>query len=221
MRKIIIFDLDGTLLDTLKDLNEALNYTLAEFNFAKISLDKTRALVGNGIRKLIIDACNTDKYDACNTDKYIDSMFKCFIDYYNKNINVYTKPYDNIKELLYKLKDKGYALCVISNKNYVPLNILVDYYFKDIFDIVIGDGEGYLKKPNPDSILYCINKLNSNLSNTYYIGDSDIDIKTVNNAKCNGVFVSYGFRDKEKLVEAGAKIILDSVDALTNYLLNV
>lgn len=213
MQKLVIFDLDGTLLDTIADLNAALNHTLAEFNFTKISCEKTRELVGNGIRNLIIR--------ASGTDSNIDLMFKCFMDYYNKNVNVYTKPYNNIKELIIKLKNIGFKLAVVSNKNIIPLKMLVDYHFKDLFDLVLGDGMGYKRKPDSEIINECIKKLDSDLEHTIYIGDSDVDVKTVNNTGCHGIFVSYGFRDKEKLIEAGAKIILDNVSDLSNYLLKV
>lgn len=213
MQKLVIFDLDGTLLDTIADLNAALNHTLAEFNFTKISCEKTRELVGNGIRNLIIR--------ASGTDSNIDSMFKCFMDYYNKNVNVYTKPYNNIKELIIKLKNIGFKLAVVSNKNIIPLKTLVNYHFKDLFDLVLGDGMGYKRKPDSEIINECIKKLDSDLEHTIYIGDSDVDVKTVNNTGCHGIFVSYGFRDKEKLIEAGAKTILDNVSDLSNYLLKV
>ena len=213
MQKLVIFDLDGTLLDTIADLNAALNHTLAEFNFTKISCEKTRELVGNGIRNLIIR--------ASGTDSNIDLMFKCFMDYYNKNVNVYTKPYNNIKELIIKLKNIGFKLAVVSNKNIIPLKTLVDYHFKDLFDLVLGDGMGYKRKPDSEIINECIKKLDSDLEHTTYIGDSDVDVKTVNNTGCHGIFVSYGFRDKEKLIEAGAKTILDNVSDLSNYLLKV
>lgn len=213
MQKLVIFDLDGTLLDTIADLNAALNHTLAEFNFTKISCEKTRELVGNGIRNLIIR--------ASGTDSNIDLMFKCFMDYYNRNVNVYTKPYNNIKELIIKLKNIGFKLAVVSNKNIIPLKTLVDYHFKDLFDLVLGDGMGYKRKPDSEIINECIKKLDSDLEHTTYIGDSDVDVKTVNNTGCHGIFVSYGFRDKEKLIEAGAKTILDNVNDLSNYLLKV
>lgn len=213
MQKLVIFDLDGTLLDTIADLNAALNHTLAEFNFTKISCEKTRELVGNGIRNLIIR--------ASGTDSNIDLMFKCFMDYYNRNVNVYTKPYNNIKELIIKLKNIGFKLAVVSNKNIIPLKTLVDYHFKDLFDLVLGDGMGYKRKPDPEIINECIKKLDSDLEHTTYIGDSDVDVKTVNNTGCHGIFVSYGFRDKEKLIEVGAKTILDNVSDLSNYLLKV
>ncbi|MBQ7641534.1 MAG: HAD family hydrolase [Acholeplasmatales bacterium] len=213
MQKLVIFDLDGTLLDTIADLNAALNHTLAEFNFTKISCEKTRELVGNGIRNLIIR--------ASGTDSNIDLMFKCFMDYYNKNVNVYTKPYNNIKELIIKLKNIGFKLAVVSNKNIIPLKTLVNYHFKDLFDLVLGDGMGYKRKPDSEIINECIKKLDSDLEHTIYIGDSDVDVKTVNNTGCHGIFVSYGFRDKEKLIEAGAKTILDNVSDLSNYLLKV
>ncbi len=213
MHKLVIFDLDGTLLDTIEDLNAALNYTLAEFNFTKISVTKTRQLVGNGIRNLIIR--------AAGTDKDIDLMFKCFMDYYNKNVNVYTKPYNNIKELIINLKEKGYKLAVISNKNIVPLKLLIDSHFEGLFDLVLGDGMGYKRKPDPEIIHECIKKLDSNLDNTYYIGDSEVDVLSVSNAKCKGIFVSYGFRDKSILEAAGAKLIFDNVSDLSDYLLKV
>lgn len=213
MQKLVIFDLDGTLLDTIADLNAALNHTLAEFNFTKISCEKTRELVGNGIRNLIIR--------ASGTEDNIDLMFKCFMDYYNKNVNVYTKPYNNIKELIIKLKNIGFKLAVVSNKNIIPLKALVDYHFKDLFDLVLGDGMGYKRKPDPEITNECIKKLDSDISYTYYVGDSDVDVRTVMNTGCHGLFVSYGFREKEKLIEAGAEIIFDNVNDLTDYLLNV
>lgn len=213
MQKLVIFDLDGTLLDTIADLNAALNHTLAEFNFTKISCEKTRELVGNGIRNLIIR--------ASGTDSNIDLMFKCFMDYYNKNVNVYTKPYNNIKDLIIKLKNIGFKLAVVSNKNIIPLKTLVDYHFNDLFDLVLGDGMGFKRKPDSEIINECMKRLDSDCKHTIYIGDSDVDVKTVNNTGCHGIFVSYGFRDKEKLIEAGAKTILDNVSDLSNYLLKV
>jgi phosphoglycolate phosphatase len=212
MQKLVIFDLDGTLLDTIADLNAALNHTLAEFNFTKISCEKTRELVGNGIRNLIIR--------ASGTEDNIDLMFKCCMDYYNKNVNVYTKPYNNIKELIIKLKNIGFKLAVVSNKNIIPLKALVDYHFKDLFDLVLGDGMGYKRKPDPEVVLKCLEDLDTKPAEAIYVGDSDIDVQTVKNVGCHGVFVSYGYRRKELLVENGAKIICDSVKELKEYLSN-
>ena len=210
VEKLIIFDLDGTILDTILDLNAALNYVFAEFNLSKISVETTRLNLGNGIKRLIID--------SKGSNENIDVFYNMFMEYYNKNYNVYTKPYDGIIDLLYELKNKGYKLAVISNKNIVPLKKLVDYHFNNIFDMVLGDGMGFKRKPDPEIINYCIDKLNSNISNTIYIGDSDIDINTVNNSKVNGLFVSYGYRKREILEQNGAKIIFDNVLELKDYL---
>lgn len=210
MNKLIIFDLDGTILDTILDLNMALNYVFTEYNLPKISVDDTRLNLGNGIKRLIIDS----KGD----DENIDILYKRFMEYYNENYNVYTKPYEGIIDLLYILKNKGYKLAVISNKNIVPLKKLVDYHFKNIFDIVLGDGMGFNRKPDPEIINYCINRMDSNIENTIYIGDSDIDIKTVDNSGVNGLFVSYGYRRKEILEKNGAKLIFDNVLDLKDYL---
>ena len=210
MNKLIIFDLDGTILDTILDLNMALNYVFTEYNLPKISVDDTRLNLGNGIKRLIIDS----KGD----DENIDILYKRFMEYYNENYNVYTKPYEGIIDLLYILKNKGYKLAVISNKNIVPLKKLVDYHFKNIFDIVLGDGMGFNRKPDPEIINYCINRMDSNIENTIYIGDSDIDIKTVDNSGVTGLFVSYGYRRKEILEKNGAKLIFDNVLDLKDYL---
>lgn len=210
VNKLIIFDLDGTILDTILDLNMALNHVFTEYNLPKISVDDTRLNLGNGIRRLIID--------SKGNDENIDILYKRFMEYYNENYNVYTKPYEGIIDLLYILKNKGYKLAVISNKNIVPLKKLVDYHFKDIFDIVLGDGMGFNRKPDPEIINYCINRMDSNIENTIYIGDSDIDIKTVDNSGVNGLFVSYGYRRKEILEKNGAKLIFDDVLDLKDYL---
>ena len=212
MNKLAIFDLDGTILDTIYDLNQALCYTLAEFNLSKISVEETKANLGRGIRNLIKTSA---KLDECP-----DNMFNTFMSYYNNNVNNYTKPYDGINELLINLKNRGYKLAVISNKNIKPLSLLIDSHFKNIFNLVLGEGMGFPKKPNPDIVLYCINKLGSDINNTIYIGDSDIDIQTVKNVGCNGLYVSYGYRPKEKLIETGAEIIFDNVQKLQEYLLN-
>ena len=212
MYKLAIFDLDGTILDTINDLNKALCYTLAEYNLPKISVDETKKNLGNGIRNLIMVS---GKLDNCP-----DEMFNTFMTYYNNNVNNYTKPYDGIIDLLNELKNAGYKLAVISNKNIKPLNLLIDAHFKNIFDLVLGEGMGFPKKPNPEIVLYCINRLGIDIKDTVYIGDSDVDIKTVNNVRCDGLYVSYGYRSKEKLVEAGAKIIFENVQNLKDYLLN-
>lgn len=213
MLKCVIFDLDGTLLNTIEDLNAALNHTFAEFNLSKISVSQTAKNLGNGIRNLIIK--------SMGSENNIDAIFKSFMNYYNNNVNVYTKPYDGIVDLLYYLKDKGIKLAVISNKNIVPLTSLVNSHFPNMFDIVLGEGMGFKRKPDPEIINFCLTELNVKKEDALYIGDSDIDILTINNCNISGILVSYGYRDKKILEENGAKIILDSVEDLKEYLANL
>lgn len=210
MLKCVIFDLDGTLLNTIYDLNEALNHVFAEYNLSKKSVEETTRNIGNGIRNLIIR--------SMGSENNIDEIFKKFMDYYNSHVDVYTKPYDGINDLLLYLKNKDIKLAVISNKNIVPLTTLINNHFPNMFDIVLGDGMGYKRKPDSEIINECLNKLNIKKEEVVYIGDSDIDILTTNNSNILGIFVSYGYRDKKILEENGAKIICDSVLELKEYL---
>ena len=214
MIKSIIFDLDGTILDTIYDLNAALNHTFAEFNLPKVSVDKTRANLGNGIKRLISDSLNSD------TNTSIDILFNSFMEYYYNNVDVYTKPFEGIPSLLLYLKEKGFKLAVISNKNIKPLSLLINNHYPNIFDAVYGDGMGYKRKPDHEVVLKCLEELKTKPDEAIYIGDSDIDVITVKNVSCHGVFVSYGYRKKELLEENGAKIICDSVKELKEYLSN-
>lgn len=212
--KALVFDLDGTLLNTIEDLKAAVNYAIGQFGYDKITSAQAKNYIGNGIRKLVERSLGGDL-------KYLDEAFSEFQSYYNKNYNVYTKPYDGIYELLEYSKNKGYLLACVSNKSIVPLNKLINEHFNGFFTTVIGDGEGYERKPNPEVLLECAKRLNIDISDIIYIGDSDVDVKTVKNASCKGIFVDYGYRLKEELIKSGASIIcstpLEIINVLEEY----
>lgn len=209
--KALVFDLDGTLLNTIEDLRLAVNNSIGLYGYRPISLQQAKNYIGNGIRKLVERSID---YDLT----HLDEAYNEFISYYNKNYNVYTMPYDGINTLLEYAKNKGYLLACVSNKNIVPLRYLINAHFDGYFMEVIGDGEGFQRKPDPETLFEIAKRLNVNISDIIYIGDSDIDVETVKNAKCDGIFVSYGYRHKEDLIKAGAKIIcstpLEIIDVL-------
>lgn len=208
----VIFDLDGTLLNTLDDLTNALNYSLDLFNYKHVTSLDTRRYIGNGIRKLIELASNDS-----NT-KHLDLMFNHFKEYYTIHCDDFTSTYEGINEVIDYLKKKNIKLGVVSNKAKYALEILVNNHFPNTFTSVIGDGEGFKRKPSSEPILACINALSSKVEDTIYIGDSDVDIKTINNTKCAGIIVSYGYRDKEILVESGAMNLCTSTKELLTKL---
>ncbi len=200
MKKMIIFDLDGTLLNTLEDLKETLNHTLKTFDLPLVTLEQTNNFIGRGIKNLILR--------ASNNDSRIEDMYNEFMAYYDKNYKVHTKPYDGINEVIDELKTK-YKLGVISNKNGRISKLLIDYFFPNSFEFVIGDKMGFSKKPDPSSIFYIMNKYNLNKEDFIYIGDSEVDIKTIKEANINGIIVSYGFRKKELLQTMWDNTIVD------------
>ena len=193
MYNAILFDLDGTLLDTLEDLTSAMNYAKCIFGYKENSIEDTRRYIGNGITNFIKRSINFD-------EEHLEEIQKRFKEYYLKNCNNNTKPYDGIYEILDYLKGKNIKLGVVSNKAIYATEILINSHFPNYFDIIIGDGMGLPKKPKPDVINYACEKLDTSILNIIYIGDSDVDIETINNVGCKGIIVSYGFRDKEELL---------------------
>ena len=213
MLDAILFDLDGTILDTLEDLRDAVNYAISEFGFEKISKEDVRKNIGNGILMLIKRCVN---FNLNN----IDLMHQRFKDYYFKNCNVHTKPYPGIYELLDYIKENNIKMGVVTNKVYFAAKELIDSHFNGYFDIVLGDqmNLGLDRKPNPNIIYYAMDKLNINDNNkVLYIGDSDVDIETVKNANILGAFVSYGYRDKELLKEKSDNVF-DDIKALLQHI---
>ena len=208
----VIFDLDGTLLNTLEDLTIALNYSLDLYNYPHVNSNDTKKFIGNGIRKLI------ERASKDNNDNHLDLMFNQFKEYYIKHCDDYTSSYLGIDKVLNYLKSKNIKLGVVSNKAKYALEILVNNHFPNTFSVVIGDGEGYQRKPSSEPILKAIELLGSKKENTIYIGDSDVDIKTINNTGCIGIIVAYGFRDKNILLENKAMNLCDSMDELLKKL---
>ena len=200
--KAVVFDLDGTLLDTLEDLTFATNYAISHYGYPSITKEDTKKYIGNGIRNLILRSVGHDL-------THIDEMFLKFKEYYSIHCLDFTKPYPGIYQTLDRLKEDGYRLGCVSNKAQYALDILIKKHFDGYFEVVIGDGV-YKRKPDPEAIYETSKRLNVRIEDLIYVGDSDVDVMTVNNAKCKGVFVSYGFRENEVLVNLGAKNIVDS-----------
>lgn len=209
--KNIIFDLDGTLIDTVKDLNAAVNYALNEKGFPLRTIDQTRNDIGNGVAKLMERSipggiCNPE-YTNC---------LDIFKTYYRNHYFDYSLPYKNIGELLKELKAKGYHLSVVSNKFNEGANKMIRHFFGDTFDIIQGEEEKYRKKPYPDMVNAVIEKMSYKPEECLYVGDTEIDYLTANSVRIPVILVSYGYRSRIQLEEKikGATIINAPLDLL-------
>lgn len=212
--KLAIFDLDGTILDTLQDLTDSTNYVLNTNGYPIHTIDEVRRYVGNGIYLLIKRALpkGTD-------EKEIQRLFEQFVSYYKDHCAIKTKPYEGIKDLLVSLKEKGIKRAVVSNKGDFAVKILIDKYFPDLFEISVGQKDGVRKKPYPDSVNEVLKELDCKNQEAVYIGDSEVDIQTAMNANMECISVSYGFRSKDFLKENKARLIVDDVKGLYKELL--
>ena len=203
MTKTIIFDLDGTLLNTLEDLMISTNYALLEFGFPTHSLEDIRKFVGNGVKKLIERAVPID----CSQD-VTEKCLDVFKEHYSKNMYNHTKPYDSILEILEELHNKGLKIGVVSNKFDSAVKELCQKYFLNLVDIAIGQSDDVPKKPAPNGVFKAMKELSAEPSSTIYVGDSEVDVQTAKNSNLPCIGVLWGFRDRKDL--AGADYIIDN-----------
>lgn len=215
MKKAVIFDLDGTLLNTLDDLADSTNYALSKFGYPTRTIEEVRQFVGNGVAKLIERAIPEGKNNP-NFEKCL-SIFK---ENYAQNMYNKTAPYNGIIEMLSNLKSKGIKIAVVSNKFDLAVKELCKKYFEGFIDFAAGENEaqGIKKKPAPDTVISVLNEFNFAPEDAVYVGDSDVDIMTAKNSKMPCISVTWGFRDKKFLLENGATILINAPSEIYNHL---
>lgn len=197
---IIIFDLDGTLLNTLDDLMDAVNHVLAAHSYPLRSYEEIRQAVGNGVG-LLMERSTPAGLSQSEQDQLL-SEFKA---YYSEHLQDKTRPYDGIYELLAELKRRGHQLSIVSNKLDSAVQELTKQYFAEYITIAVGESEHIQRKPAPDMALEALRQLGADKSEAVYIGDSEVDFATAENAGLPCISVTWGFRDKAYLTGLGAK----------------
>lgn len=211
MYKAVIFDLDGTLLDTLKDLQLSVNYALNLHSMPERSLDEVRRFVGNGIAKLIErSVTNATSKEECA------AVLEDFKAYYAVHNSDNTVPYDGICEMLENLNKAGIKTAVVTNKIDSAAKKLCDEMLG--IDVAIGDSPERKKKPSPDSVYEALDLLGVSIGDAVYVGDSDVDIETAKNAGMDCISVTWGFRDKMYLKKCGAAVFADAPYELENLI---
>ncbi len=215
MKKAVIFDLDGTLLNTLDDLADSTNYALSRFGYPTRTIDEVRQFVGNGVAKLIERAIPEGKNNP-NFEKCL-AIFK---ENYAQNMYNKTAPYNGIIEMLSNLKSKEIKIAVVSNKFDLAVKELCKKYFEGFIDFAAGENEaqGIKKKPAPDTVISVLNEFNFASEDAVYVGDSDVDIMTAKNSKMPCISVTWGFRDEKFLLENGATILINAPSEIYNHL---
>ena len=212
MYETIVFDLDGTLLDTLSDLHAAVNFALEKYSFPKRTKDEVRSFIGNGIALLIQRAIGKET-------PLFDKVLQAFKEYYAEHCADETRPYVGIMPLLESLQKQGIKTAVVSNKADFAVKKLADEYFGGLLLDAVGEDEanGIRKKPAPDSLLSVMEKLGADKGKTVYVGDSEVDIQTAQNAGVDCISVTWGFKDKAFLLENGASYCIDTPDEILQY----
>lgn len=212
--KLIIFDLDGTLLNTLEDLTDSGNYILSKYGFPQHSLNAYRFFVGNGIRKLVERILPEDKRD----EAFVEDVRREFVHYYNQHKADKTAPYKGIIELLENIQNKNIKIAVASNKAHEMMDKIIQFYFPTIhFDAIFGQRQGIQPKPDPTIVFDILKTTNASKSETLYVGDTSVDMQTAKNADLKSIGVLWGFRTEEELRTAGADYIISSPNELLNY----
>lgn len=202
--KLVIFDLDGTILNTIEDLTDCTNYALDKNKFQKRTIKEVRSFVGNGIAKLIDRAVPVG-----TSHEETEQVLRDFTTYYANHCADKTRPYDGVLELLIQLKQLGILTAVVSNKADFAVQELCKQYFPNMFDFVVGERHNIRRKPAPDSVLEVLDKLHIDKMSTVYVGDSEVDIQTAKNASIDIISVSWGFRDRIELIAQGAIVVVD------------
>lgn len=201
----VIFDMDGTVLNTLEDLTDAVNHVFSQFDLPPRTIDEYRKFFGNGIGYAMRCAAPEG-----TPDELINKMIPVFREYYDKHCLDKTKPYDGILELMKSLKAKGYKMAIVSNKIDSAVKELNDRFFSDYVSVAIGEKAKVRRKPAPDTVIAALNELRSERSEAVYIGDSEVDLQTARNSGLPCIVVLWGFRDKDLLIENGATTFADS-----------
>jgi len=212
--RLMIFDLDGTILDTLDDLSDALNHTLRWGGFPVRTRDEARSFIGNGIRNLIKRGAPDG-----TAEEVIDELHREFAAYYALHSADRTGPYAGIPELLRTLRQEGGQLAVVSNKADPAVKPLMDLYFPGLFDAAYGERPGIPRKPSPEAVWAVMEAFGVNREDTVYIGDSEVDVATAHNSGAACICVDWGFRDRSVLEQAGAEQIVSTPAALLELLL--
>lgn len=212
----VVFDLDGTLLDTLDDLMNSVNYALESNGYPARTRDEVRRFVGNGILLLMQRALPSGQE---NPD--FEKVFAGFKEHYGIHCNDLTKPYEGIMELLELLKEKGVKMAIVSNKADFAVKELSEIYFKGIIPVAIGEkeSEGIRKKPAPDTVMEALRQLGSNTENAVYVGDSEVDLATAENCGMDYILCEWGFRERKKLEELGGKVFVKKPSEIADLIL--
>ena len=214
MYETIVFDLDGTLLDTLDDLAASVNAALAQCSLPLRTREEVRGFVGNGIVDLMKRASGEE-----NHPKKQD-LIAAFKAHYGAHCKDETRPYDGVLDVLRVLRERGVKTAVVSNKADFAVKILAEEYFGGLLLMAVGENEamGIRKKPAPDSLLAVMADLGAEKSTTLYVGDSEVDIQTAQNAGVDCLSVTWGFKDREFLLQNGAKLLADTPMEILKYI---
>lgn len=199
MKKTLTFDLDGTVLDTLQDLQNSVNFALRSYNFRQKSLEDVRNSVGNGLKMLIRRTLPTEADETT-----VEQVLTAMKEHYRLHCHDETKPYPGVPELLTRLHAEGYRIALVSNKADAMTKELHRVFFSDTIHVAIGETEHFRRKPAPDMVFEALRLLGADRNDAICIGDSEVDIETARNAGLPCLSVGWGFRSEEALLAAGA-----------------
>ena len=209
----VVFDLDGTLLDTLDDLANSVNFALSSHGYPQRSKDEIRSFLGNGIESLMHKSLPTGI-----SQENFEISFQCFREHYVQHCLDLTKPYPGIMQLLKTLKEKGVKMAIVSNKLDPAVKELNQRFFSQYIDSAVGESATVRRKPNPDAVITALHNLGSSKENAVYVGDSEVDIETSKNAGIACICVTWGFRDKEFLTQLKPEILIDNPSEILQHL---
>ena len=209
----IIWDMDGTVLDTLTDLRDSVNYVLGLYDMPGHTIEDYRRYFGSGIKHALKCAVVPG-----TEEDVIEEMLPIFKEYYDKHCLDNTCPYEGIVETMKKLKDAGYKMAIVSNKIDSAVKELNDRFFSDSVEVAIGERDGIKRKPAPDMVEQALSELGSSKEEAVYIGDTEVDIETARNSGLPCISVLWGFREKEFLIENGASVFAETPEELINAL---
>ena len=194
MRKLIIFDLDGTLLYTLEDLCDALNYSSKLNGLREISLEETKKIIGSGIINLIKGLLKLNEVEEYQED-YFNKVMKDYEEYYSLHRLDKTKEYFGTTDTLIELQERGYTLACLSNKPDSDTQVVIEYYFFELFDYVLGKKDFFKIKPSPEGINYILKEMDFEAEDAYMVGDSINDVLAAREAHVKSIYASYGYQD--------------------------